>query len=129
MCAGKSRPDLKKKQRSLASKPFSLRCHSLGRLDYWGLEDCDFSEAFPQQFLKSFPPPGARLRAGLWFPPVQEVAMAYRELGMIEVREVLRRFTLGEPLRAIARGTGPYTRKKASFTYERRTFPFGGPWF
>jgi len=32
--------------------------------------------------------------------------MAYRELGMIEVREVLRRFTLGEPLRAIARGTG-----------------------
>jgi len=31
--------------------------------------------------------------------------MAYRELGMIEVREVLRRFTLGEPVRAIARGT------------------------
>jgi len=31
--------------------------------------------------------------------------MAYRELGMIEVREVLRRFTLEEPVRAIARGT------------------------
>ena len=32
--------------------------------------------------------------------------MAYREPHMIEVREVLRRFTLGEGLRAIARGTG-----------------------
>ena len=32
--------------------------------------------------------------------------MAYRELGVIELREVLRRFTLGEGLRAIARGTG-----------------------
>ena len=32
--------------------------------------------------------------------------MAYRELGVIEVREVLRRFCLGEGLRAIARGTG-----------------------
>jgi len=36
---------------------------------------------------------------------VPKVATAYRELGMIEVREVLRRFTLGEPARAIARGT------------------------
>ena len=36
---------------------------------------------------------------------MREVARAYRELGMIEVREVLRRFTLGEPVRAIARGT------------------------
>lgn len=32
--------------------------------------------------------------------------MAYRELGVIEVREVLRRFCLGDGLRAIARGTG-----------------------
>ena len=32
--------------------------------------------------------------------------MAYRELGVIEIREVLRRFCLGERLRAIARGTG-----------------------
>lgn len=32
--------------------------------------------------------------------------MAYRELHMIELREVLRRFTLGESIRAIARGTG-----------------------
>jgi len=32
--------------------------------------------------------------------------MAYRELGVIEIREVRRRFCLGEGLRAIARGTG-----------------------
>jgi transposase len=32
--------------------------------------------------------------------------MAYRELGVIEVREVLRRFCVGEKLRAIARATG-----------------------
>jgi transposase len=32
--------------------------------------------------------------------------MAYRELHMIELGEVLRRFTLGESVRAIARGTG-----------------------
>jgi hypothetical protein len=32
--------------------------------------------------------------------------MAYRELGVIEIREVLRRFCVGEGLRAIARGTG-----------------------
>jgi transposase len=32
--------------------------------------------------------------------------MAYRELGVIEVREVLRRFCLGDGLRAIARGSG-----------------------
>ena len=32
--------------------------------------------------------------------------MAYRELGVIEIREVWRRFCLGEGLRAIARGTG-----------------------
>jgi transposase len=31
--------------------------------------------------------------------------MAYRELGVIELREVLRRFCLGDGLRAIARGT------------------------
>jgi hypothetical protein len=31
--------------------------------------------------------------------------MAYRELGVIEIREVLRRFCLGERLRATARGT------------------------
>jgi len=32
--------------------------------------------------------------------------MAYRELGVIEIREVLRRFCVGEGLRAIAQGTG-----------------------
>lgn len=32
--------------------------------------------------------------------------MAYRELGVIEIREVLRRFCVGDGLRAIARGTG-----------------------
>jgi len=32
--------------------------------------------------------------------------MAYRELSVIEVREVLRRYVLGESVRAIARGTG-----------------------
>jgi DNA-binding NarL/FixJ family response regulator len=32
--------------------------------------------------------------------------MAYRELGVIEVREVLRRFCGGEGIRAIARATG-----------------------
>jgi transposase len=32
--------------------------------------------------------------------------MAYRELGVIEIREVLRRFCVGEGVRAIARGTG-----------------------
>jgi len=32
--------------------------------------------------------------------------MAYRELVVIEIREVLRRFCLGEGLRAIARGIG-----------------------
>ena len=33
----------------------------------------------------------------------QEVFMAYRELGVIEIREVLRRFCLGDGLRAIDR--------------------------
>ena len=32
--------------------------------------------------------------------------MAYRELGVIEIREVLRRYCVGDGLRAIARGTG-----------------------
>ena len=32
--------------------------------------------------------------------------MAYREMGMVEVREVLRRWLAGEGVRAIARGTG-----------------------
>jgi hypothetical protein len=32
--------------------------------------------------------------------------MAYRELHMIELQEVLRRFTLGDGVRAIARGAG-----------------------
>jgi transposase len=32
--------------------------------------------------------------------------MAYRELGVIEIREVLRRFCLGDGVRAIARATG-----------------------
>jgi hypothetical protein len=32
--------------------------------------------------------------------------MAYRELGVIELREVWRRYSQGEGLRAIARGTG-----------------------
>src|SRR3972149_10449249 len=33
-------------------------------------------------------------------------AMAYRELGMIEIREVVRRWIGGDGLRAIARATG-----------------------
>jgi hypothetical protein len=32
--------------------------------------------------------------------------MAYRELGMAEVREIVRRWLGGEGVRAIARGTG-----------------------
>jgi transposase len=32
--------------------------------------------------------------------------MAYRELGMVELREILRRWMAGEGLRAMARGTG-----------------------
>ena len=32
--------------------------------------------------------------------------MAYRELGMVEVREILRRWLGGDGVRAIARGTG-----------------------
>ena len=32
--------------------------------------------------------------------------MAYRELAVIDVRDVLRRFCLGDGLRPIARGTG-----------------------
>ena len=32
--------------------------------------------------------------------------MAYRELGMVEVREVLRRWLAGDGARAIALGTG-----------------------
>jgi len=38
-------------------------------------------------------------------PSCAEGGTVYRELGMIEARELLRRFTLGEPVRAIARGT------------------------
>jgi len=41
--------------------------------------------------------------------------MAYRELGVIEVREVLRRFCLGEGLRAIARGTGSARKTVANY--------------
>jgi hypothetical protein len=37
--------------------------------------------------------------------------MAYRELGVIEIREVLRRFCLGEGLRAIARERGATARR------------------
>ena len=32
--------------------------------------------------------------------------MAYRELGMVEVREIVRRWLVGDGVRAIARGTG-----------------------
>ena len=32
--------------------------------------------------------------------------MAYRELGVIELREVWRRYSAGDGVRAIARGTG-----------------------
>jgi transposase len=32
--------------------------------------------------------------------------MAYRELGMVEIREIVRRWLIGEGVRAIARGTG-----------------------
>src|SRR6266516_6717729 len=66
---------------------------------------CDFPEPFPQGFSKPFPHPEPGGQAGPWLPPTEEVVMAYRELGVIEIREVLRRFCLGEGLRAIARGT------------------------
>jgi hypothetical protein len=55
--------------------------------------------------------------------------MAYRELGMVEIREVLRRWLAGDGLRAIARGTGvdrktiaKYVRAAAAVGLQR-----GGP--
>ena len=39
--------------------------------------------------------------------------MAYREVGVIDLQEVLRRFCLGEGLRAIARATGESFRDPA----------------
>ena len=41
--------------------------------------------------------------------------MAYRELGVVEVREVLRRFCAGDGLRAIARATGVDRKTVAEF--------------
>jgi hypothetical protein len=55
--------------------------------------------------------------------------MAYRELGMVEIREVLRRWLTGDGLRAITRGTGldrktiaKYVRAAAAVGLQR-----GGP--
>lgn len=36
--------------------------------------------------------------------PPREVRMAYRELGMVELREIIRRWIGGDGVRAIARG-------------------------
>jgi hypothetical protein len=44
--------------------------------------------------------------------------MAYRELGMVEIREVLRRWLAGDGLRAIARGTGIDRKTTAKYTLE-----------
>src|SRR6185503_2866540 len=55
---------------------------------------------------KPFPHPEPGGQAGPWLPPSREVLMAYRELGVIEIREVLRRFCLGDSVRAVARGIG-----------------------
>jgi len=49
--------------------------------------------------------------------------MAYRELGMVEVREVLRRWMAGEGLRAIARSTG--VDRKTVAEYVRVATAFG----
>jgi len=46
--------------------------------------------------------------------------MAYRELGVIEVREVLRRFCLGDGLRAMARGTGSDRKTVAKYVAAAR---------
>jgi len=50
-------------------------------------------------------PWGQVLSAGRGLLSEKDVAIAYRELGMVEIREVVRRFTLGDGIRAIARGT------------------------
>lgn len=60
--------------------------------------------------LKTFPPgvsapPGAQRPSWAVVTPVAEVVMAYRELGVIEIREVVRRFCRGDSVRATARGT------------------------
>jgi hypothetical protein len=46
--------------------------------------------------------------------------MAYRELGVIEIREVLRRFCRGESVRAIARGTGSDRKTVAKYVAAAR---------
>ena len=46
--------------------------------------------------------------------------MAYRELGVIEIREVLRRFCLGDSVRAIARGTGSDRKTVAKYVAAAR---------
>jgi hypothetical protein len=43
--------------------------------------------------------------------------MGYRELGMVELREIVRRWQAGEGLRAIARGAG----------MDRKTIPAASP--
>src|SRR5437867_1856195 len=51
--------------------------------------------------------------------------MAYRELGMVEIREVLRRWLTGDGLRAIARGTG--VDRKTIAKYVRAAAALGRP--
>jgi hypothetical protein len=46
--------------------------------------------------------------------------MAYRELGVIEIREVLRRFCLGDGVRAIARATGSDRKTVAKYVAAAR---------
>ena len=55
--------------------------------------------------------------------------MAYRELGMVEVREILRRWLGGDGVRAIARGTGLDRKTIAAYVglrgYERNELSEG----
>jgi hypothetical protein len=74
--------------------------------------NCDFSESFPQPvagFSETSPTCSETFRhSGLpaMLPPGKGVSMAYRELGMVELQEILRRWLAGDSVRAIARATG-----------------------
>ena len=54
-------------------------------------------------FSGGFPHPRRVLTTGVLSSFSKEVSMAYRELGMIELREVVRRWWAGDGFRAIAR--------------------------
>src|SRR5207247_762912 len=59
----------------------------------------------------------------------EEVDMAYRELGLVGIREVLRRWLTGDGLRAIARGTGVDRKTIAKYVRAAAALglPRGGP--